>query len=625
MTHRTAWLIAAALLVTTEARADVLGAIDDAYARGEIGEAERQAHRVTAVRAPERLPARWQGQAPTPARCHAPVLLEAFQSLRTMPEPQRSELPIQLGPPQEFPYYVQTGAPFPVIVFYQDMALQGKAERVLAAMITSYQREVVDWGFWPPHIEPGQPGYFVFLANAGGAAGYTAPYAENPDTPHTDAYTYIFVEPSLSLTQIDSTVAHEFNHACQAAMDILELRSFFENTASYIEIPVFPDAAPLAAAVFPYFQNRPYLPLEYRVPDGPTDGYEYGGALWPLFLAHAYGGGDPSFVRQIWEGTVQNGFDNEPDYFDAIEQHVPGGIGAAARLFGEHRFHVGMQDDGLHLPSAGEWQGAEPWVTADAFPNQLPILDQAPALPDTLPQPNGCNYIRFTPEPASPPVRFSFQGDPGADWHVAVLGHGEGESLAVDVAVDALGAGVATIDASGLERLALMVCHASPPGYDPDDQAWQSAAYTYGIEYDVPTPLVSSITPPAIAVGTEGAAVVVTGTGFYGLPQLMVSGGLVNVYGVELVSDTELHALVTVASDAALGGRDVTVTNPGGSSSTTPGVLSIVEAESTAPVDDVVGEEGCACRAAAGPKSAAWPWLVALAAGLVRRRLRCKG
>jgi hypothetical protein len=51
-------------------------------------------------------------------------------------------------------------------------------------------------------------------------------------------------------------------------MDAAELRSFFENTASYIEIPVFPASAPFAAMMFPYFQRHPYRALEFKQPSG---------------------------------------------------------------------------------------------------------------------------------------------------------------------------------------------------------------------------------------------------------------------------------------------------------------------------------------------------------------------
>jgi len=78
-----------------------------------------------------------------------------------------------------------------------------------------------------------------------------------------------------------------------------------------------------------------------------------------------------------------------------------------------------------------------------------------------------------------------------------------------------------------------------------------------------PTVTVGSVTPNQ---GTPGAAVPVTvnGTGFAAGATLNIAGTGVTVSNVAVPSATQLTATLTIASGAALGARDVSVTNAGG-------------------------------------------------------------
>jgi MYXO-CTERM domain-containing protein len=554
------------------------------------------------------------GQAPVAHRCHTQTLVEAFQTRETLPPGERAELEVLLAPPPDLDEWVEMDAPFALRVSFMDPALRPKAERVLEAAAKAYTIEVEEWGFWPPAVEPGTGPFRMFLMHAGGAAGYTAPYLEDLTTPHSDAFSYVVIDPSLEGSHLDATVAHELNHASQVSMDVSELHSFMENTASYVEIPVVPESTADAAALFPYFQDHPYRPVEYKLLGG-SDGYEYGGALWPLFLVHHYGDGDPAWLVDVWKRTVQVGTVNEPDYFDAIDAMLAaeGGTAEAVKRLSRFRFFVGAFDDGKHLPFAGDWTGAEVATQRTVSPAQLPLYDARPDQ-STGPQPNGCNYVELDPEASLDfPVAFTFRGGPAALWDVSVLKL-DASSTAIQMPLTD-GKGELSIEVDGLERVMLVICHVMPPGYDPDDRLWEPADYSYDLEYQTPVPHVDAIEPAELAAGAR-QTITVIGGGFldHALLEVAASGKDVKTEQITFVSSEELRVVLEVAPDAELGPRNLVVRNPGGAATTAREGLTIREKQPRYAYDT----RGCAVGT-----SGDRPWPVALAAlclALRRRR-----
>ncbi|MCC7384031.1 MAG: hypothetical protein IT384_19470 [Deltaproteobacteria bacterium] len=615
-------------LSSGETRADdVLDRIDKAARAGALSEDERILQRVAAVRAPERLPeAGRSGVASASRPCATDILFEAFQQRDRLSPAGRAELNHLLGPPEGLPLSAERAGPFPVQVAFKDESQRAYAERILEAVEISFEREVVEWGFWAPRIEPGSGPYRIYIDSAGaGAAAYTAPYLGDPSTPHEDAFTYIVVDPALSEVFLDVTVAHELNHACQAAMDMMEPASFFENTASYVESLVFPAGRLSTVAMYPFFQSQPYRPLEWAA-SGRSDGYEYGGGLWLLFLAHEYGAGDPRFVRRLWEGSVQEGPLNEPDHRDVIDQLVAGQGGAASAVaaFGVARFFTGAYDDGAHFPSAREWSGSEVRLTASWNARQLPILDQRPD-PSTRPRPSGCNYVAVTADPRSAlPLRITFDGDPGRPWNVTVIERPPGSPAVVRaLTLDAEAHGVITVSQEDIDMAVLAVCQGLWPDQDFDDKYWPDGDYRYSVELDVPAPVLLAMTPAELTLGAHRSEATLTGRDFHAGPglEVVVSGTKVAVSEVTAVSAAELRVLLTVGPDAALGPRDVSVINPGGASHTAPALLNVRPAEVPAALGPPEGAAaGCGCSSTRRAREGvAWWSMLGLFFMLARR------
>src|SRR4030095_14877688 len=104
------WITTALLSASAPASAsEVFDAIDEAYESGKISAAERLIDRVMAVRAPERLPAKWRALVPheVEARCHSEVLLEAFQQRPKLSPSDRTTLRELLDPPNDLAYFVE--------------------------------------------------------------------------------------------------------------------------------------------------------------------------------------------------------------------------------------------------------------------------------------------------------------------------------------------------------------------------------------------------------------------------------------------------------------------------------------------------------------------------------------
>ncbi|MBW2459592.1 MAG: IPT/TIG domain-containing protein [Deltaproteobacteria bacterium] len=619
-----AWMTCGLLLGLAPAAhaTELLEAIDVAHRAGKITDDERILQRVTAVRAPERLADAYPQAAsssPSRARSQTPVLVDAFQRLPQLEPSTRAQVQELLDPPPPLSLSIERDDVFPFRVSYSSPALADKAERVLEAAETSYLKQVEQWGFWAPALEPGSDWYEIFLMDPGspGVAGYTSPYLENAATPRADTHSYIVIGDSYDGVLQDSVVTHEFNHACQLSMDASEQLAFLENTATYIETAVYPASWPYNSVMFPAFQSHPYRPLEYSQP-GSSDGYEYGGALWVVFLEHLYGANDPSWIRQIWEGSVQDGWLNEPDYFDALDGQLAedGGLAEAVRVFAEYRYFVGADDDGHHLPDAWQWGGAEVWRTASWTTSHLPLIDQGPTDVDTRPRPNGCNYVVLNVDGSTAlPVRVSFGGSVGTPWHVAVLERGDdGATSSAPITIDDEGHGELSVPLDGLDELVLVVCQLGSDGYDPDDHQWTGGAYHYSMQWDIPAPTVTAVSPSTIEQGAHGVEVTITGEGFVDHDDLdvVISGEKVAVLMTELVSDTELRLRLTVAPQAALGPRDLTVENPGGAAGIGAGLLTVV-ASAPAPSGEPSAEPdgGCACSAPPAATSR-WPWLLGL-------------
>lgn len=628
--------------------ADVFGAIDSRYHRSVIDAETRHLYRVAVVRRPELLPPELRGLARKPPiarrRTLTPIFVEAMRWVHDN-HAQGGALHRLLLPPDDLDIVLES-ATHPIRVSYATPSHQALAEWTLDYAEISWDVLTLQYGFWEAPIEPGTERYRFYITSTNGhGAAYTAPYDENPLTPHTDYYSYIVVDPTANDEwSISGTVAHELNHSNQAAMDVMEPTPFWENTATYIMSRVFPEALYFTVGTMYLFQGQPWRALDYMNLQN-SDAYEYGGGLFLWYLADTYAPDEaPQLVAEIWQNCVQYNWFNEPDYFDAIEETVAarGFVHTMEEIlldFSEARFFVGTRDDGEHIQNAYQFNNAEVALAAHHSDSQLPLRSESPP-PTKAPASFGSNHVLVDlPSGYAFPISVRIDGDDDTRWAARVVLFGGGQATdatPLDLAADTWDATV-VVQPAGHDSLLLVVANLGDEGYDPDDydstSGWPVSSYRYTIEpvLDPPTDLV--LEPAVVERGQQGVFFVLRGTGFQagGVFDLELADPHIQVASIDRVQAEEVAFRLTIPLLTDLGAKDLVVTNRDGQQTTAPGILTVVERGSIAPDGGtdpeayITGGGGCDCRTAGGAPTTGMALVLGLGLALLllgRRRRR---
>lgn len=622
---------------------DVFSAIDRRYERATIDAETRHLYRVAAVRRPGLLPAGLRdlavGTGGIRRRSLTPIFVEAMRWVQRN-NAQGGALHRLLMPPDDMAIVIES-ATHPIRVSYATAADQAFAEWCLQYAEISWDVLVLQYGFWEPPIEPGSEDYRIYVDSTNGSgAAYTAPYDENPATPHTDYFTYIVVDPaSNDEWNISGTMAHEMNHATQAAMDVLEPAPFWENTATYIQSRVFPDQLSFTVGTMYLFQTQPWRALDYMNQQN-SDAYEYGGGLFVWYLADTYAPNDPpQFVAEIWQNSVQEDTVNEPDYFDAIEETVaargfPHTMEEILLDFSEARFFVGDQDDGEHIYGAWQFDNAGVTLARHHLQSHLPVIGGSP--PEVAkPASFGSNHVLADlSTSAQDPVLVQFDGDDDTRWAVRVLLTGGGqatESADLPLAPNTWD-GSMVVQPAGHDSLLMVVANLGQQGYDPDTYSswtgWPVSNYTYTIE-PLPDPPADLVLEPAVVERDQGnVSFVLRGTGFRAGGEFALEFVDPNIYIVSidsvLLEQVTFHLAIPMLTE--LGAKELIVTNGDGRQTSAPGILTVVEAGSIVP-DGGPGsgdspKAGCGCRSAESAPNTALGFGVCALFALLLLRLK---
>ncbi|MDY0000479.1 MAG: hypothetical protein RBU30_04205, partial [Polyangia bacterium] len=549
----------------------VLGEIDALHRRGAIDDQTRLLYRVAALRRPELLPdelrdlplGREGGRLTSGTR----VMVEAYQQvIRT--GAFGGALHNLLQPPGDLPYVLDS-ATWPIRVSYRSPWSESLAHRTLQAAETSYEREIGEFGFYQPPTVDASGLYRIFVDDTGmGGGGYTAPFDYNPSTAWDDCFTYIVIDPTNDEWSVDGVVAHEVNHAMQAAMDCLEVTTFWENTATYVMSQVFPDAWWYTVGTMSYFQSQPWRALDFmQYPY--SDLYEYGGALFVYYLAETFSPtGYPVvpksvLLRKIWEASMQSTGFNEPDYYDAIEtvlasDDVPTSMEELLMDFSEARYFVGSQDDGAHLPGASQLWDAELSLVAEHTSSALPVRGASPPSAKR-PAPFGSNHVLVSfPSTYGHSLVVRFDGDDETRWGVRLVRFGRGTTVseALDLAEETWD-GSAVVETTGFTKLLLVIANLGDEAYDPDRRSWPVASYSYDVSPVLPAPVIEGIIPDVVARGQQNLPVRLLGSGFATGPEffLRFEDPNVQVVSLDYLSATEILFSITVPQRTELGAK----------------------------------------------------------------------
>jgi len=347
----------------------------------------------------------------------------------------------------------------PVLVHYRGGFEAAVAAEVLADVERAWDVEVGRLGFRPPLPDAGWCGpdarLDVFLW-AGIEECYVDVVGEDPATPHDDEYAYVVIDPfgPFAGPILDTTVAHELNHALQAADDWDDAAIAYEMTAVFVEDEVV-DGDDQYLDQIVDFQAHPDWAIDRD--DGYQTWFMYGAALYLRFVRDRYFAGDAAFIGEVWRRLRSPLGSAEPDIEDALDLVLaPRGAGFVASVpeFARWRVYTGARADGAHLEEAAAMAAPARLATvAGAVGGQVALapMTLGSAYVDVAAPAVGTARVAVELRGADPAVRWVVQAVPGAA--------GDGDVLAV-------GAGPVVID---LTRPRTLVVTALPRGADDVD------------------------------------------------------------------------------------------------------------------------------------------------------------
>ncbi len=220
------------------------------------------------------------------------------------------------------------------------------------------------------------------------------------------------------------TVAHEFNHATQAADDWHEIGVSFEMSTVYVE-QLFGDAC---AECIADFQTRPEWSLLWY--DDYETWYMYGAALYMHFLCDYYFHGDESFLPALWRAAR-----NTPDLLTNVPNLVDGvntilaPINATFResveLFARWRYYTDSRDDGQHFRHRQlGWGKQLPFLTEAELTIPAITLADGEYVVNPAPMLLGSVYLEVERDQegqASFGLSLEIPADPSIQWVVQAL------------------------------------------------------------------------------------------------------------------------------------------------------------------------------------------------------------
>ncbi len=258
---------------------------------------------------------------------------------------------------------------YPFMVHYCDPNEEGMAREVIAHLEAAWEVEVNEWQYVPPPSDEGlcgPDGAFDVFIWEGHRACWVNIVSEDIVTPWGGRASFMLLDPwgPYGGEILGQTVAHEFNHATQAANDWHETAISFEMTSVYIE-QFF---GPACSDCIVDFQSRPDWSLLWD--DNYNTWYMYGSALYFHFIRDRYFESREDFLPHLWL-EVRNYPDlwvNSPNLVDGLNTILaPLGESFMDSVieFARWRYYTGPRDDGKHfrrLPT--EW-------------SQLPFLPES--------------------------------------------------------------------------------------------------------------------------------------------------------------------------------------------------------------------------------------------------------
>jgi len=532
--------------------------------------------------------------------------------------------------------YVES-AVYPIRVHYTTAAGPEAAQEVLGYAEEGWETQIVQMGFPVPTAVNDQDervtGLWIYLDPAHGM-DHPEAIGDNPDTPWTDCTTRIRISTLAPSSYLRLVTHHEMNHVLEYSADCGEPPFTIEQTTVAVTTINEPDDTVFPEYMLPVFQQNPHNSLHCTFYYNQAKFYfHYGSALFQIFLEDAYGDYDGTLLAGIWEASKQNGsvtsvggagavldVPNEPNIFDGMEAALDGvTLEQAYAEFARWRTFVGTRDDGAHFRDGSKWPGGEVAVDTTLTLQELPIVQGA-----TQNQPNELGSVYVSLDPfgiaAEQGVRLIFDGDDAVSWQVDALLVREDHTADIETM---------TLSEQSWGELVLgpltdyveVLLAFTNLGDGTRDPALPHCSSGNGFVYELSLvdlaapPQLSSVEPSELTVGQDHY-LWLGGSDFAAGLQAAFSGEGMEVTAVDFIDSETAGIAVTVAAEAQLGARDLTVTNDNGDSATLSGAVTLV-----APAQPAGSEAGsedsssCACTTPGSSRPQPLSWGLALLLG----------
>ena len=263
----------------------------------------------------------------------------------------------------------------PLRCHFESVDDQERCSDVLDYIALAWTVQVYDLGFRDPMFDNDHI-FDVYLSTDGtdgGAYVMGEGGDADPDDGRMAQPSFMVLDPTISDEEMESYVAHEFNHVLQYSTDFIEpTLPVWEATATAAEawtLPGYQIYGPWVAD----FQTHTWMGI---LGDGYIlwDDYdiwsyhEYGAGIWILHLDHTYYEGTGASGAALWSALEQDSRVNEPDVLDAWGAITGGDWTTALEEFVAFELISGdpaLRPEWVDLRDDGSW-GAVPYTTVHA-------------------------------------------------------------------------------------------------------------------------------------------------------------------------------------------------------------------------------------------------------------------
>ncbi len=462
--------------------------IDRAETAARIGKSTALLYKLYAVKAPERLPEAYRSEATI--LCATVPLLQVWRNVDVLLKDKGEEVNLLLARPSGLDSVLySTNFKFHWTSVGADSVARWYVESLAVYAESSWAYEVNGMGWDAPPADGDSGGdalYDVYIYTlTPGILGFVQTENFGPDPLQEDATSWMAYDCNVSPSFRRSTMAHEFNHACQFSYSYAEADFWYENSAVWAQDEVYDGENDYTGYLGGGIDNplsRPEWSFDYF---SGGSYYPYGGVTWPKYLGEK---NELDIVRRIWHLNATHTGEHTIEDTDSILRTVySDSFTDAFKEYGVWRYFTGAtRAQSPYYEEGSSWTAS--YVAPEHRHTSYPASgDQGTRPPDYY----GINFIEFdtTGDPGG--LEISFDGEDGYYWGATVIRYNNGgPSTFTSIDLDSSGVGSTILSWDTSHRLVLVPSVLSSSGSDLD--------YAYSATFiptDTDTPVAQVVYP----------------------------------------------------------------------------------------------------------------------------------